>query len=595
LNSILHYIFHFFFSFRLPSRTIARDIPAMPTGPISNARTPQFGVCMDKGTRTTDRCVVSQASCDSDTEYYKAPYETTAICNSPDIVEIGRCTSDLDDKRCAPSESACGTKSPFFESFDPTCSLVKATSDGRRTTFPACSDEDNDVYQCVLDKNDCFLTEKLDYAKWASEWGPHECNCEDVPTGVCYEPQTGISGKLTAENSFCAVTARDCPDTHFWMSARDFLSSERASYECRLCDENKTGTSSPSYPAGACLDSGESATSFIPSSFLSCALEYHLCPPGSSGFVSAQRLQEAGLTCPIERTDNWGVCGSSGDPVECTNKSDSCRYDFRFERNSAECDIHGHSRTALPTYFSFCSPKIDNDDRDWKDVRCVWDISECDPTTERWEEARLPCGGWFEGCTCENVYTGVCKEPSTEEYHCAVSALGCTDPVSYVPQRMLKERGIDMECQLCVPRASTAVFPPTDAPVATVAPEPSISLVGVVPQPTLPPVTAFRPTLPPWPLPTLAPAPTNWPTLNTVSLNSSNGQKSLSHGAVIGMAVGAAVFCAILVWIITMFTGGGTMKEPQVSRTKNAIDDPEVDVGDLNHEEEPVPSTASII
>jgi len=573
----------------------------MSTGPISKARVPEFGVCMDEGTRTTNRCVLSQSSCDPQSEFYKAPYEISTVeCNAPSVVEIGRCTSDLDDERCAPSESACGTKSPFFDNTEPTCSLVsdKTTADGDRTTFPACADLDNDVFQCVLSDKDCLLTENFNYAKWATDWGPRPCHCEDVPTGVCYEPTTGITGKLTADNSFCAVTNRDCPETHFWMSARDFLSSERATYECRLCDETETGAEPPSYPVGACLEAGASQTSFVPSSFTSCALESPFCPAGFAGFVSAQRLLEAGLTCPIERTDNWGVCESSGDPVECTNKSDSCMYDFRFEQNSGECDIHGHSETALPTYFSYCAPRTDQEDRNFRNIRCVWDISECDMATERWEEAKLPAD-WFPGCTCEDVYTGVCKEPTTGEHHCAVSPYGCTEPESYVPQRMLKERGIDLECQLCAPRP----VPPTFAPVAIpvpVAPTPAVSPTGVAPQPTLPPFAVDRPTLPPVPLPTQVPAPSIWPTQPPVSTKTSIGshyqqQDGLSMGAVVGMAVGAVVVCALIVLIATVATGGCKKKEsqlgtnPQASRM-NGSEDPE----DINHQEEPVPPTVVI-
>ena len=572
----------------------------MSTGPISKARTPEFGVCVDESTRTTNRCVLSRTSCDPESELYKSPYELlTPVCNGPGVVEIGRCLSDLDDKRCAATESSCGVKSPFYENIDPNCSLVadKMKPDVVRTTFPACKgDYGSDFFQCVLDAEDCLLSENVNYAKWADEWGPQKCHCEDVPTGVCYEPQTGITGKLTAENSFCAVTDLDCPTTHFWMSARDFLSSERATYECRLCDETETGAAPPSYPVGACLEGGASPTSFTPSSFTSCALEAPMCPPGSGGFVSAQRLQDAGLVCPIERTDNWGVCGSSGDPVECTNKDDSCMYDFRFERNNEECDIHGHSESALPTYFSHCAPRTDLEDRDFRDIRCVWDINECDMATERWEEARLP-RDWFPGCTCEDVYTGVCKEPTTGEYHCAVSPLGCTDPTSYVPQRMLEERGIDMECQLCAPRASKEAVPvaPTAAPVA---PTPTGSMVGEAYQPANPPVTIDRPTLPPIPLQTY---PTQAPDWSSSSSSSQyQQQNSLSTGAIIGMAIGAVVVCALIVLIATTCMDGGKKKEPQgetnpqVSRMDNGNEDPDIVIEDLNHDEEPVPPKAII-
>jgi len=552
---------------------------------------PKFGVCHDHNTWTAGRCVLSQESCDDRTETYKAPYETSLACSFPENVKVGRCTSSLDDKRCGPSEASCGTTSPYYDKIDPACSLVvDKTIDGERTTFPACSDLNEDVWQCVLDENSCITGERLKYAKWATEWGPHPCHCEDVPTGICYETRTTKddtkNDNLTPDNSFCAVTARDCPSTYSWMSARAFLSSDRASYECRLCDDQ--AEKSESYSAGACLDSGASSTSITPSSLASCAMESIDCLSGSTEFVSSQRLLQQGMHCPIEQTKNWGYCTSAGDAVECTNKAGSCLYDFRFKVNDPDCDIHMNIKTGLPTYFSYCSPRTDNDDRDWKDIRCVWDEWECDPSKERWEEARLPNDAWFRGCTCEDVLTGVCQEPSTGDYYCAVSPNGCTNPDSYVPQRLLKDRGIDMSCRLCAPR------PPSAAPTRF----PSVPPVS---PPTFLPVVVNRPTLPPipWPtIPLLTQNPT-WPTISpklpTKSGAIESKQGSLSPGATAGVAIAGVVVCGLLVLIYTMATGVGTMKSSPVESypegNNNETEDPEVVI---DHAQEMVPSASTI-
>jgi hypothetical protein len=561
----------------------------MSDGPITGVRTPEFGVCMDKGTLSSDRCVLSQASCDdSGMEIYTSPYETNLSCKAPEDVQVGRCKSSLDDERCGPSEASCGTKSPFYAINDPKCSLVtdKSVGDGTRTTFPTCSNSETSETQCVLDESYCLEGESFTYAKWAEEWGPNLCYCEHVPTGVCYQPKTTAGeNNLTPKYSFCAVSQRDCPSDYLWMSARAFLKSDRVTYECRLCDDDDKIGNEGSYPVGGCLETGASSTSFDAASFVNCALESVGCP-GTTEFVSFQKLSEQGLYCPMERTKNWGTCTSSGDPVECTNKEASCLYDFRFEADDSVCDVYGHPETGIPTYFSYCSPRTDNDDKDWKDIRCVWGEWECDPAKERWEEARLPNDAWFKGCTCEDVLTGVCKEPSTGEYHCAVSPQACTDPASYVSQRYLKEMEIDMTCQLCPSRPPSA--PPI--PSLTNSPVPLPTMVQQpVPAPTHSPIVVDRPTLPPIPWPTEPP--------KTTSTKSQFQNNNLPPGAIAGIAVGGLVVCGLIVLIISMAAGGGTTKSPPLESHPEGdeeTDHPEVVIEEPDHNEDLVPSTATI-
>ena len=561
----------------------------MSNGPITSVRTPEFGACMDKGTSSSDRCVLSKTSCDaSGTEIYRAPYETDLSCKVPEDVQVGRCKSSLDDERCGPTEGSCGTRSPFYAMNDPKCSLVadKSVDDGTRTTFPACSTVGTNEHQCVLDESYCLDGERFDYAKWAEEWGPNPCYCEDVPTGVCYQAKTtNGENNLTPKYSFCAVSQRDCPSDYLWMSARAFLKNDGATYECRLCDENKIGNEG-SFPVGGCLEIGASSASFDAANVENCALESVACP-GTTEFVSSQRLSELALYCPMERTKNWGTCNSSGDPVECTNKEASCRYDFKFVSDGSVCDVFGHPETGLPTYFSFCSPRTDNDDKDWREIRCVWGEYECDPAKERWEEARLPNNDWFNGCTCEDVFTGVCKEPSTGEYHCAVSPQACTDPASYVSERNLNELEIDMTCQLCVPR------PPT-APPITPVPSPTM-IQQPVPVPTRSSVVADRPTLPPIPWPTRAPWSTEAPKSTITKIQIQN--KNLPPGAIAGIAIGGLVVCGLIVLIINMIAGRGTTSSPTLvsdPQGDEETNDPEIFIEEPDHNQDLVASTATI-
>jgi len=521
--------------------------------PLSIVFTPEYGVCLDSVTLEANRCVISAASCESGKEVYRAPYEIDQSCNSPDDVVVGRCSSSLDDNRCGSSAVSCGTKSSFFEPFDPTCSLSvdSNTSNNNtkelRTTFPACRNPDTNSWLCSFDQQYCLSQERLTYAKWAAEWGSKPCHCEDVPTGICYQTKnTANNDNLTPANSFCAVSPGDCPSTHGFMSARAFLESERATFQCRFCEDPKDDYSD-SYPAGACQQKDGS----LPSSYVSCAMESDDCPSETTQFISSQRLSQEGLRCPAELTRNWGECKSMLDLVECTNKGESCLYAFRFEVNDSDCSMYRNSKTSLPTYFSYCAPRTDNDNRDWRDIRCVWDKEECDPSRERWEESRLPNNAWFRGCLCEDVFTGVCQESSTGEYHCAVSAKACTDPSSYIPQRLLKERKIDMSCPLCSSRQShtspDATSLPTIAPSQPTSPE--VLPAGttrpafvVSPMPTYSTFSApTRPPIPPTPISTSA-------TANNFGLDT---RKNLASGLIAGITV--LVILALAIVSVTVY------------------------------------------
>ena len=444
-------------------------------------RVPEYGSCFDTRTNTVSRCVLSSRACPEVTEVYVPAYEANLPCHDPDDVVIGRCVSAKEDNRCAASPAACGGEFDSFKAVDTTCSVsgdIGRSVDGYkpRTIYPACKHTDthshgiDNEWQCALDHHYCLSDETMIDADFAAMGSSRPCHCGDVPTGVCYRMEKGPTETelLTPANAFCAISPRDCPPTHGWMSARLFMSLDRATFQCRLCDHYSKQANS--YLAGACQEDGAPTAS---PPIMACALEGGDCPTGTN-FVSAYSLLERGLHCPAEATRNWGKCESSGkNLVECTNKAESCEYGFNFTPSIAECNIYGHTQTSFPTYFGYCLQRNDNEGRDRTGARCVWDEAECDPAWEWWQEARPPNPPLFQGCVCEDVLTGVCRDPSGN-YHCAVSAAGCADPSSYVPQRLLEERGIDIRCPLCPPRPPAPLAPaPKGAPAAAPAPLPN--------------------------------------------------------------------------------------------------------------------------
>ena len=370
--------------------------------------------------------------------------------------------------------------------------------------------------------------------------------------GVCRDDSLDDGEEFTEENSHCSVSAADCGEGRSFVSAREVAESGRERRECRLCSpEDAPGAP---YGAGACLRPGGEGSE--PGDYALCAFVGSECTDGST-FVPASDLRSRGLHCPVERTSNWGRCASTADRVECTNAEGSCLYAFRFERSAGAaadggCDVHGSRASGIPTYFPYCAPRTDNAAKDWRDVRCVWDEAECDPKTERWEEARPGNLSWFHGCTCEDVLTGACVDPDIDGgHHCAVSKDGCADPSTFVPQRLLAENGLDPEaCRLCRSRPEGAPPKPvfeakeatirTKKPVASAESSPLSSPVSVPAYPA-----EDVPTLP-----TLAYAPP----AQTAVLATAPGASGLSPGAVWGIAAGclaAAALAALLVALIT--------------------------------------------
>jgi len=591
---------------------------------------PRFGVCIDEDTQVVDGCVLSSASCTTNSffginEVYQAPYEkTNDACTDAEKVGIGRCKSSLDGLHCGPTELSCGATSNFYDKSDPTCSLMvdKAAGTLVRTTFPACSNLDEDTWRCVLGlEDDCLDGERFTYSRWAEDWGPSPCHCEDVPTGICHYKTTDNdqveSNILTINNSFCAVSPRDCPPDTLWMTARDFEEFQFRTYDCRLCGGSTTHSTATTtvttsitaittyvVEAGACLEPEASHTVFGVDEVDSCALEAVSCPANFQ-FVSSETLKAQGINCPLEETKNWGTCASDLNPTECTNKATSCLYNFQ-PQMGVECDVHGNSETGLPTYFPNCYPIAQNEE-DKREARCVWGELECDTEIEWYSKVNI---SGSRQCTCEDVLTGVCKEPSTGEYHCAVSPRACTDPASYILQKDLEAEGIAMRCQLCVPEIAPSNSSPIPPPVSPPIPPPTLLPTSPVPPPisfptttappTHTPILIDRPTFPPIPRPTNK--PTSPPT--TFEMDSQNIKKgNLSTGGLAGLAIAGALVCALIVLIVTMLCDNDEREpaeDPDLYASSGELSsDPdmpgEIVVEELpDHDPEPVASSGTM-
>lgn len=538
--------------------------------PLRTVRTPRFISCAAPG--GAPRCALLPSSCDAaGGEVYTPPDRDggggPALCPSAASVGVGRCRSSLDDKRCGVTEDACGYRGRFYEPHDPECTLVADGSDGAeagwtvrdggpsagtavRTTFASCNGHSpgaEGVYECVLDSSACGDGEKFDYTKWTEEWGDHPCNCEDVRVGLCRDGPLADDEEWTEENSHCAVSPADCGEGRTFVNAREAAGSGRNRRECRLCGPGGSPPAPP-FEAGACLRPGSGGAE--PGDYARCALGRSECADDAGeAFVPAPGLRLRGLRCPVERTSNWGKCAGSGDRVECTNAADSCLYAFRFERSAESagdggCDVHGSRASGIPTYFPYCAPRTDNDERDWRDVRCVWDKAECDGETERWEEARPGNLSWFRGCTCEDVLTGACVGPGIDGgFHCAASRDGCADPSAYVPQRLLADSGVDPgACRLCRSRPGGAPPKPAfEAKGATVR-----TRRPAAPGPAGAPARPAEGEVPALPTPTLAYAPPS---------ASPPGAGGLPPGAVWGVAAGGLAGAALAALLVALVTG----------------------------------------
>jgi len=463
----------------------------------SDITTPKFGGCFNTD---NDRLTcTATGSCQSG-EYYLTPSDDSlSKCDSPFRVEVGRCKLGNGDLgSCTPFASTCD--SGEFD-LDPTCSLVEDKSSGpdKLTHYPFCRSLNVQPpfgVRCVLSKEDC-LTGDEEFLNFEDAKDLPHCFCADVPTGMCYKD---TDEDITADTSFCALGVFDCPDGYDFMPAYELSKKANPIRKCRLCAEediSKYELHESVLESGRCISED--------GSFGNCELEETMCNEGfGETFQSSSQLADVGFFGCHSNLFPGGDCTTNAGEKICVNYADACQSPLSFvKRESCTIFADTASQDNDPMYFGKCQT---SGNTEGVGFRCVWQESECGDV-EQWLPASKPTD-WYDGCKCEDVETGACRDDDGI-YYCAVSELGCALDHTYVSS--LETKGAGLDCRLCQrSRTKKAV---TASPLKSPVTSPT-DIFSSLQTPVSPPVSSpLKPTVSPTYEPTksgltFAPTPT---------------------------------------------------------------------------------------
>jgi len=270
---------------------------------------------------------------------------------------------------------------------------------------------------------------------------------------MCYKKDTD---PITTDLSFCAVAEHDCTDGYDFMPAYELNNMDSPPRTCRLCtmkDLEEYSLHKSVVVSGRCVsDDGEYGL---------CALESTDCNDSENETFqsSIQIILQGGSPCRSNAFSGGQCTNADVGEVHCTNYKDACVTPSAFFKLST-CMIYSDkaSTNDEPMYFGECKKKQDSTGSDEREYRCVWHSSECDEEEEEWTPASKPMD-WYDGCKCEDVETGACRD-TTGLYYCAVSSDACAVDHTYIPSLEIKEKGID--CRLC--QRSRIAKNPTTSP-----------------------------------------------------------------------------------------------------------------------------------
>jgi len=279
---------------------------------------PRFGACFYQAQTQQPVCALMPSNCPEGTSYM-GPREilTLKISCKADDVSVGRCTSSLDDNRCAVDSDSCSIQNKFNRKSD-ACTLFGDHAEGSsasfyQTMFPSCRDKISNQKRCVLSQNDCTQSEQRSQPMelpWADK-----CFCHHVSTGLCYDKST-----LAAEDSLCAMTSKECDTDQEFMTALELMKMSNTLCKCRLCKEGVGGKGPRIVEMSGCYETTNN-------NFQSCASESTDCS-AFHFFRSTTQMNEIGDVS----------CQSPG-MVVCKGKSTCKLFDSVWSGSDCEGNI----------------------------------------------------------------------------------------------------------------------------------------------------------------------------------------------------------------------------------------------------------------
>jgi len=176
------------------------------------------------------RCALEYTDCQlSNKESFKSAPQLRAMGIIPcpvDEMQVGRCTSSLDDGDCTNRADSCLI--PIKFAVEDSCTVHKDVITGMPTTFGHCQNSEDirneiwDNYRCVWQEAECDIPMELWYpASGIKNWF-QGCSCEEVVTGGCV-----YDGEV-----HCAVSELGCADSSTYRNAKEL---EADGTVCHLC------------------------------------------------------------------------------------------------------------------------------------------------------------------------------------------------------------------------------------------------------------------------------------------------------------------------------------------------------------------------
>jgi len=205
--------------------------------------------------------------------------------------------------------------------------------------------------------------------------------------------------------------------------------------------------------AGACFTTS--------GSFEKCALQPIECGQASGQIYRSSKWlsvnnadvsSECAEQEKIRKIQSLGRCDGAADRFICTSDKTACRFSAVFKPLTDDCNLVEDflsTNSFSNAHYGYCEG---DRAQELRPNFCAWRFKECgDPELYEWNIADPFFANDFPECHCDDVRTGACVNPNTNDMYCAVVAASCDgdDGYDYIPVLELQSDNMNIVCKLC--------------------------------------------------------------------------------------------------------------------------------------------------